>query len=101
MKSSIEVHFYLYITGLKTQDQNLCLHAISAEVQRIRSEEPSLYEDKRLLKTYLNGFSRGIWQAYSDINEISVFESVAYNKRASADPDHWSIIHMLDSFSYL
>jgi len=72
------------------QDQKLCLWAISAEVERIRLEEPGLYEDKGLLKTYMNGFSRGIWQSFSDINELSVFESVAYNKRASADPDHWS-----------
>ena len=80
-------------------DQKLCLLAISAEVERIRSEEPSLRNDKRLLKTYLNGFSRGIWQAYFDINELFVFENVAYKKRASADPDHWSdICFCFDSF---
>jgi hypothetical protein len=37
----------------------------------------------------MDAFIRGIWSAYRALSENMAAESVAYNKKALADPDHW------------
>ena len=47
-----------------------------------------------------NAFLRGIWSAYRALSENIAAESVAYNKKALADPDHWFDLSCLNDERY-
>lgn len=71
------------------QDQTLLTNAITAEIDRIKMEQPQLYSKPREFQLYMQGYAKGVWKAHREMSELFVYESIPFNKRTSADPDHW------------
>ena len=61
---------------------------ISAELARYRAKHTDLLPGD--LARHMKAFCSGLWTAFRSLSALHVTESVAYNKKASADPDHWS-----------
>lgn len=73
------------------QDRQRIARCIEREAARASSieHEPLLATSPVALRAHLKAFAAGAWHACAALGDLAVFDSVAYNKRASADPDHW------------
>ena len=72
---------------LELQDRDLMATLISNELKRIRDEKPGIGSQE--LEAHMNTFTSGLWTSFRALNALNIYENVAHNKRASADPDHW------------
>ena len=60
---------------------------IENEYSRLLSVTPPL-SDKELVHQF-ETFCKGVWAAFRQYNQLLVSENVAYNKKLTANPDHW------------
>lgn len=63
--------------------------AINAEIERLKRQQPDIFQNPSKYNAHMEAFQSGLWNAYIALSELSMYEAVAYNKRSSANPDHW------------
>lgn len=70
------------------KDITLIQAAISAEYLRIQKEDPKFFKSSSF-NAHMQSYKQGLWDGHEQIGALYSYENVAYNMKATADPDHW------------